>query len=64
MDVSSNFLQRVDIMRNLLNAAAGGAFMNRTEETAFKLLEDMSRNNEGGGGWIGYLEEESTKLKC
>ena len=50
MDVSSNFLQRVDIMRKLLNAAAGGAFMNRTEETAFKLLEDMSRNNEGGGG--------------
>ena len=49
MQVQTFYSGLTPATRNLLNAAAGGAFMNRTEEAAFNLLEEISMNNEGSG---------------
>ena len=59
MQVQTFYIGLTPPTRNLLNAAAGGAFMNQTEEAAFKLLEDMSLNNEGGGAERAILRRQA-----
>ena len=47
--MQSFYIGLTPVTKNLVNSAAGGAFMNKTEESTFGLLEHMSMNNEHGG---------------
>ena len=49
MQVQTFYLALTPAKKNPVNAAAGGSLMNKTEDVAFDLLENMAINNEGGG---------------
>ena len=44
---------------NLLNAATGGAFMNKIEEAAFNLLKDMLTNKDDNGADRTIMRREA-----
>ena len=49
IQVQTFYIGLTPATKNLVNAAAGGALMNRTEDAAFALLEEMALNSEYGG---------------
>ena len=59
MQVHTFYLGLNPATKNLVNAAAGGSLMNKTEDAAFDLLEHMANNNEGGGSERTFLRRQA-----
>ena len=57
MQVQTFYISLTPATKNLVNAAAGGALMNRNKEAAFTLLEEMALNNEYGGAERSILRK-------
>ena len=59
VQVQTFYISLTPVTKNLVNAAAGGALMNRTEEAAFTLLEEMALNNKYGGAECSILRKKN-----
>ena len=57
MQVQTFYLALTPATKTLVNAAAGGALMNKTEDAAYSLLEEMAMNNDHGGSGRNILRK-------
>ena len=58
MQVQTFYLALTPATKTLVNAAAGGALMNKTEDAAYSLLEEMAMNNDHGGSGRNILRKQ------
>ena len=58
MQVQTFYLALTPATKTLVNAAAGGALMNKTEDAAYSLLEEMAMNNDHRGSGRNILRKQ------